>query len=66
MRIVALDLGSRISYCEVKDGQVVERATETGLDGLVRLLGPNTSPAPSRTTSTGMDEVRTTRSTVLP
>jgi transposase len=45
MRIVALDLGSRISYCEVKDGQVIERATVTGLSGLVRLLGPNTPPA---------------------
>jgi transposase len=45
MRIVALDLGSRISYCEVKDGQVVERATTTGLSELVRLLGSNTSRA---------------------
>jgi transposase len=45
MRIVALDLGSKISYCEVKDGQVVERATETSLSALARLLGPNTPPA---------------------
>jgi transposase len=45
MRIVALDLGSKISYCEVKDAQVVERATETSLAGLERLLGPNTLPA---------------------
>jgi transposase len=45
MRTVALDLGSKISYCEVKDGQVVERATETSLSGLARLLGPNTLPA---------------------
>ena len=42
MRIVALDLGSKISYCEVKDAQVVERATVTSLSDLVRLLGPNT------------------------
>ena len=45
MRIVALDLGSKISYCEVKDSKVVERATETSLSGLERLLGPNTPPA---------------------
>jgi transposase len=45
MRNVALDLGSKITYCEVKDGQVVERAVETSLSGLVRLLGPNTPPA---------------------
>ena len=45
MRIVALDLGSKISYCEVKDHAVVERATEKSLSGLVRLLGPNTPPA---------------------
>ena len=45
MRIVALDLGSKISYCEVKDAQVVGRATETSLSGLERLLGPNTPPA---------------------
>jgi transposase len=45
MRIVALDLGTKISYCEVKDAQVVERATETSLAGLERLLGPNTLPA---------------------
>ena len=45
MRIVALDLGSRISYCEVKDGQVVERTTATSVSGLAQLLGPNTPPA---------------------
>ncbi len=45
MRTVALDLGSKISFCEVKDGQVVTRATETSLSGLERLLGPNTPPA---------------------
>src|SRR5689334_3231154 len=45
MRIVALDLGSKISYCEVKDGKVVERATVSSLAELERLLGPNTPPA---------------------
>ena len=45
MRIVALDLGSKISYCEVKDAQVIERATATSLAGLERLLGPNTLQA---------------------
>lgn len=44
-RVVGLDLGTKISYCEVKDGQVVQRATEGGLSGLVHLLGPNTLPA---------------------
>ena len=45
MRSVALDLGSRISYCEVKDGKVVERATVGSLSDLVPLLGSNTPPA---------------------
>ncbi len=45
MRSVALDLGSKISFCEVKDGQVVERTTATSLSDLVRQLGPNTPPA---------------------
>jgi transposase len=45
MRTVALDLGSKISLCEVKDGQVVERATETSVSDLERLLGPNTPSA---------------------
>jgi transposase len=41
-RIVGLDLGGKISYCEIKEGQVIERATVVGLAGLARLLGPNT------------------------
>lgn len=46
MRIVALDLGgAKISYCEVNDGQVVERATVKSLSELTPLLGPNTPPA---------------------
>jgi transposase len=46
MRIVALDLGgAKTSYCEVNDGQVVERATVKSLSELARLLGPNTPPA---------------------
>jgi transposase len=40
-----LDLGARISYCEVKDEQVIERGTAAGLAQLVGLLGPNTPPA---------------------
>ena len=40
-----MDLGSRISFCEVKDSQVVERTTVTSLSELVRQLGPNTPPA---------------------
>jgi transposase len=45
MRIVALDLGSKISYCEVKDGQVVQRATATSIEGFVQLFGANTPKA---------------------
>jgi transposase len=44
-RIVGLDLGEKISYCEIKGEEVVERATVAGLAGLARLLGPNTRPA---------------------
>jgi len=44
-RVVGLDLGEKISYCEVKDEQVVERATVAGVSDLVRLLGPNTPSA---------------------
>lgn len=44
-RVVGLDLGEKISYCEVKDEQVVERATLAGVAGLARLLGPNTPSA---------------------
>jgi transposase len=46
MRKVALDLGARrIAYCEVKDGQVVDRATVASLSKLIDRLGPNTPPA---------------------
>jgi len=44
-RVVGLDLGEKISYCEIKDEQVIERATVVGIAGLARLLGPNTPPA---------------------
>jgi transposase len=44
-RVVGLDLGAKISYCEVKDSRVVERATVEGIAGLARLLGPNTPSA---------------------
>jgi transposase len=45
MRTVALDLGSRITYCEVKDAKVVERAVVVDMASLSRLLGRNTLPA---------------------
>lgn len=44
-RVVGLDLGEKISYCEIKDEQVIERATVAGIGNLARLLGPNTLPA---------------------
>jgi transposase len=44
-RVVGLDLGARISYCEVKDEQVVERGSVAGIAELTRWLGPNTQPA---------------------
>lgn len=46
MRTVALDLGVRkISYCEVADGEVLERGTVSQLGALERLLGPECPPA---------------------
>lgn len=46
MRTVALDLGAKkISYCEVKRGQVVRRATVRSLEALLPLIGPNTPAA---------------------
>jgi transposase len=42
---VGLDLGAKISYCEVKDSKVVKRATVGGIAELVHLLGPNTPSA---------------------
>lgn len=46
MRTVALDMGAKkISYCEVKRRQVVERTTVRTLEALLPLLGPNTPPA---------------------
>lgn len=45
MRCVALDLGSRISFCEVSDGAVVGRATVSSFQGLRKWLGPNTPKA---------------------
>jgi transposase len=44
-RVVGLDLGAKISYCEVKDEQVVERGSVEGIARLARWLGPNTPPA---------------------
>jgi len=45
MRTVALDWGRRISFCEVKGGEVTHRATTDSLEALVGLLGPETPPA---------------------
>jgi transposase len=46
MRSIGLDLGAKtISFCEVKDGQVIARATATSLAGLEALLGANTPKA---------------------
>jgi transposase len=46
MRSVALDLSVRkISYCEVRGGQVVQRATVRELDQLETLLGHESPPA---------------------
>jgi transposase len=44
-RCIGLDLGKKISYCEVRDGKVVQRATLSKLEDLERLLGPGTEPA---------------------
>jgi transposase len=45
MRSVALDLGSRIAFCEVSDGTVVARGTVNEFQALARWLGPNTPKA---------------------
>ncbi len=45
MRSVALDLGSRIAYCEVSDGMVVARATVNEFAALQHWLGPRTAQA---------------------
>jgi transposase len=46
MRSVGLDLGVRhIAYCEVKDGQVVERAAVRSFAQLASRLGPKSAPA---------------------
>jgi transposase len=46
MRSVGLDLGARhISYCEVKDGKVIDRTTVRSLSQLASRLGPNCPPA---------------------
>ena len=46
MRSVGLDLGARhIAFCEVRDGQVVDRAGVQRLEQLKSRLGPGTAPA---------------------
>jgi len=46
MRNVALDLGARsLSYCEVQQGRVIDRATVRSLSALLGRLGPDQPPA---------------------
>jgi transposase len=46
MRIVALDLGARkTTYCEISQGQVVQRATASEVTSLDSLLGPGQAAA---------------------
>jgi transposase len=45
MRSVALDLGRKITFCEVSEGKVLRRATVGSFGDLERLLGPRTAPA---------------------
>lgn len=45
MRSVALDLGKKITLCEVRDGVVVARATARELTDLKELFGANVQPA---------------------
>jgi transposase len=46
MRIVALDLGvKKTSYCELSQGQVVQRMTVSEVSSLEHLLGPEQPPA---------------------
>jgi transposase len=46
MRSVGLDLGARhISFCEVADGQVVDRTTVGSLKALATRIGPDCQPA---------------------
>lgn len=45
-RVVGLDLGEKISFCELKDGEVIGRATVAGgITRMEKLLGANTPPA---------------------
>ena len=45
MRSVALDLGGRITFCEVASGEVVGRKTVKAFDHLEDVLGPRTPKA---------------------
>ena len=46
MRSVGLDLGARhISFCEVRDGKVIDRTTVRNLSQLASRIGPNCPPA---------------------
>jgi transposase len=45
MRSVALDLGNKITFCEVDGGKVVGRKTVKAFEHLMDVLGPQTPPA---------------------
>jgi transposase len=45
MRSVALDLGGKITFCEVAKGKVVARRVVKSLESLMDLLGPQTARA---------------------
>ncbi|HEU4580773.1 MAG TPA: transposase, partial [Polyangiaceae bacterium] len=46
MRKIALDLGAKeTTYCEVRDGKVVDRGTVREMASLVSVLGPERPPA---------------------
>lgn len=45
MRSVALDLGGKITFCEVSDGEVVVRKTVKAFEDLRGVLGPQTPQA---------------------
>ena len=46
MRSIGLDFGARhIAYCEVRNGEVVDRTSVKRLEQLRSRLGPDTAPA---------------------
>lgn len=45
MRTVALDLGGKITFCEVAKGEPIRRGVVRSFEGLLDLLGPETAKA---------------------